>query len=36
MGFVATPALPASHRVVELATGALTRLAHRGAPGLRD
>src|ERR1700694_564119 len=30
MGFVATPALPASHRVVELATGALTRLAHRG------
>src|SRR3981081_1661881 len=30
MGFVATPALPASHRVVELATGALTRLAPRG------
>jgi len=30
MGFVATPALPASHRVVELATGALARLAHRG------
>jgi len=30
MGFVATPALPASHRVVELGTGALARLAHRG------
>src|SRR5260221_10125037 len=30
MGFVATPAQPASHRVVELATGALARLAHRG------
>src|SRR6202165_3748777 len=30
MGFVATPALPASHRVVELATGALARPAHRG------
>ena len=30
MGFVATPALPVSHRVVELGTGALTRLAHRG------
>src|ERR1700737_3509543 len=30
MGFVATPAEPASHRVVELATGALKRLAHRG------
>ena len=30
MGFVATPSLPASHRVVELATGALARLAHRG------
>src|SRR6202521_2371842 len=30
MGFVATPALPVSHRVVELGTGALARLAHRG------
>src|ERR1700682_4798003 len=30
LGFVGTPALPASHRVVELATGALARLAHRG------
>ena len=30
MGFVANPAEPASHRVVELATEALRRLAHRG------
>src|SRR5438477_890572 len=30
MGFVATPALPASHEVVELGVGALARLAHRG------
>jgi glutamate synthase (NADPH/NADH) large chain/glutamate synthase (ferredoxin) len=30
MGFIATPAKPASHRVVELAVGALARLAHRG------
>jgi glutamate synthase domain-containing protein 2/glutamate synthase domain-containing protein 1/glutamate synthase domain-containing protein 3 len=30
MGFVAMPALPASHRVVELGTSALARLAHRG------
>ena len=30
MGFIATPALPAAHRVVELAVGALARLSHRG------
>ena len=30
MGFVATPAEPASHEVVEHALGALARLAHRG------
>ncbi|MGH7920937.1 MAG: hypothetical protein ACREQM_13490, partial [Candidatus Dormibacteraceae bacterium] len=30
MGFVAAAGRPASHRVVELALGALSRLAHRG------
>ena len=30
MGFIAIPSQPASHRVVELAVGALARLAHRG------
>src|SRR5437588_697306 len=30
MGFIATPKDAPSHRVVELATGALARLAHRG------
>ena len=30
MGFIAIPSQPESHRVVELAVGALTRLAHRG------
>ena len=30
IGFIATPAQPASHRVVELAVGALARVAHRG------
>ena len=30
MGFVAAAGQPASHRVVELAVGALARLAHRG------
>ena len=30
MGFIALPSRPAAHRVVELAVGALARLAHRG------
>jgi len=30
MGFVATPGVPASHRVVELGVTALARLSHRG------
>jgi len=30
MGFVATPALPPSHAVIEAGVGALARLAHRG------
>src|ERR687886_1682882 len=30
MGFLATPAVPPTHRVVELGVTALARLAHRG------